>query len=255
MVNLTTLRKSFIFLPGVGPVTERKLWNNDILDWGIFLERDTAGPLSGERKRSCDILITEAESRLESRDLDFLSKMFNGSDSWRLWDDLSEKAVYLDIETTGTRRNSPITVVGVYDGIEYKTAVRGKDLDRKRIRDLLSEAEMMVTFNGASFDLPMIELQYPGSVPKIPHLDLRFLSRKCGYSGGLKSIELQTGISRPDDVMGMSGEDAVRLWHNFERTGNRNALKLLLKYNMEDIVNLEPLTDMLVKDAKRRLFQ
>ncbi len=63
------------------------------------------------------------------------------------------------------------------------------------------------------------------------------------------------GISRPDDVKGMSGEDAVRLWRLFERRSNRNALKLLLKYNREDIVNLRPLTEMLVEESRRRLFE
>ncbi len=113
---------------------------------------------------------------------------------------------------------------------------------------------MIVTFNGASFDLPMIEHQYPGSVPSIPHLDLRFLARRCGLSGGLKNIEIQMGIKRPDDVLGMSGEDAVRLWRTYERDSNRNALKLLLKYNMEDIVNLEQMSEVLIQEIRRREF-
>jgi len=62
------------------------------------------------------------------------------------------------------------------------------------------------------------------------------------------------GISRPEDVKGMSGEDAVRLWKQYERNSNRNALKLLLKYNMEDIVNLQPLARMLVDDISRSMM-
>ncbi|HHD16191.1 MAG TPA: exonuclease, partial [Euryarchaeota archaeon] len=175
--------------------------------------------------------------------------------TWRLYDTLAEDAVFLDIETTGTRRTSPITVVGVYGQNGYDAAIRGKDLDGERISSMLEDTSMVITFNGGSFDLPMIEHQFPGSLPRIPHLDLRWLARRCGLTGGLKSIEVKMGISRPDDVKGMSGEDAVRLWRLFERRSNRNALKLLLKYNREDIVNLRPLTEMLVEESRRRLFE
>lgn len=246
------LERSFIFLPGVGEATERRLWNEGVQCWDGFMENETAGPIKGERKLLCDRLISEAKERLKERDLAFLGKLFKCSDSWRLWDTLSGKALFLDIETTGTRRTSPITVIGVYDGREYRTAIRGKDLSRDRVREILGDGEIIVTFNGASFDLPLMEYQFPGSVPEVPHLDLRFLARRCGYTGGLKKIEMDIGISRPDEVKGMSGEDAVRLWRIFQREQNRNALKLLLKYNLEDIKNLKPLTEQLVGNIKKR---
>lgn len=253
-MSISDLRRSFIFLPRIGSATEKRIWKSGIPDWDTFLEADKAGPLKGNRKVELDDLLMETISKLEKRDLKHFSSLFNGCESWRLWNTFDERAVFLDIETTGTRRYSPITVVGVYDGKEYRTAVRGKDLSNERIRDILSGASMIVTFNGASFDIPMIEHQYPGSVPEVPHLDLRFLARKCGLAGGLKKIEIMTGISRPDDVKGMSGEDAVRLWRSYERGSNRNALKLLLKYNLEDIRNLQPLAEMLVEEARRREF-
>lgn len=253
-MSISDLRRSFIFLPRIGSATEKRIWKSGIPDWDTFLQADIAGPVKGNRKIELDDLLLETISKLEKRDLKHFSSLFNGCESWRLWNTFDERAVFLDIETTGTRRYSPITVVGVYDGKEYRTAVRGKDLSNERIRDILSGASMIVTFNGASFDIPMIEHQYPGSVPEVPHLDLRFLARKCGLTGGLKKIEIMTGISRPDDVKGMSGEDAVRLWRSYERGSNRNALKLLLKYNLEDIRNLQPLAEMLVEEARRREF-
>ncbi|MEA3323841.1 MAG: ribonuclease H-like domain-containing protein, partial [Euryarchaeota archaeon] len=39
------------------------------------------------------------------------------------------------------------------------------------------------------------------------------------------------------------GFDAVRLWHEYER-GSADALELLLKYNREDIVNLETIIEL-----------
>jgi uncharacterized protein YprB with RNaseH-like and TPR domain len=248
------LKKSYIFLPGVGPTTERRIWEDGVLDWDDFLQREKAGPLKGERKTRSDRIIEETGSRLSDRDLGFFSGLFRPSENWRLWEDFSDRVLYLDIETTGTRRSSPITVVGAYDGGDFRALVRGKDLKAENISKLFSDISMVVTFNGTTFDLPMIEEQFPGTVPSLPHLDLRFLGRKCGYAGGLKSLEIQMGMARPDDVKGMSGEDAVRLWKLYIRDNNRNALKLLLKYNMEDIINLQPIAERLVERMTRKVM-
>ncbi|MBN1390052.1 MAG: ribonuclease H-like domain-containing protein [Candidatus Thermoplasmatota archaeon] len=247
------LKKSFIFLPGVGSSTERTIWDQGIPDWDEFLQRDEAGPLKGDRKSRSDSLINEAIRNLDHGKLDFFARLFRPCENWRMWEEFGRDAVFLDIETMGTRRYSPVTVVGAYDGEEFRALVRGKDLNTCGISDLFKGASMIVTFNGATFDIPMLEAQFPGSVPHIPHLDMRFLARRCGYMGGLKSIEIQMGIVRPDDVRGMSGEDAVRLWKMYERDKNRNALKLLLKYNMEDIINLSPMAVRLVETMEKKL--
>jgi len=248
------LRRSFIFLPGVGASTERSIWEQGIIDWDDFILNEVAGPLRGERKARSDIIVREVDERLRNGDIGYFASFFKTGENWRLWDEFGDGAVFLDIETMGTRRYSPITVVGVYDGMEFRALIRGKDLNAKEISRLFEDASMLVTFNGATFDLPMIEAQFPGSVPRLPHLDLRFLAGRLGYVGGLKSIEHQRGISRPEEVQGMSGEDAIRLWKLFERDRNRNALKLLLKYNMEDIMNLSPMTESLVGSMKRKVI-
>ncbi|MGA1866203.1 MAG: ribonuclease H-like domain-containing protein [Thermoplasmatota archaeon] len=248
------LRRSFIFLPGVGLATERAIWEHGVLDWDGFVKSSVAGPLKGERKAILDRFVTEASSALDEGNVAFFNGFFRPSQNWRLWDEFGDGAVFLDIETTGTRRFSPITVVGAYDGREFRALVRGKNLDTDGITGLFREASLIVTFNGASFDLPMLEAQFPGSVPCIPHLDLRFLASRCGFRGGLKSVEQQMGIGRPEDVRGMSGEDAVRLWRMYERDFNRNALKLLLKYNMEDIINLSPIAERLVEIMRNQVF-
>ncbi|MFO8051819.1 MAG: ribonuclease H-like domain-containing protein [Thermoplasmatota archaeon] len=249
------LRRSFIFLPGVGERTEERIWSEGILDWDLFLERKKAGPLRGCRKEKCDTLLGRTRDRLLQRDLGYFSRLLRPADNWRLWDEFGEGAVFLDIETMGTRRFHPITVVGAWDGRDYTALVRGKDLDHGSIRSLLDDATMLVTFNGRTFDIPMIESRYPGSVPDVPHLDLRFLGSRCGLRGGLKSVEISLGLARPDDVKGMSGEDAVRLWHLYDRDRNRNALKLLLRYNMEDTVNLETLAKVLVSRMKEKVIE
>ena len=59
--------------------------------------------------------------------------MIPQSEHWRLYDWFREQAVFLDIETTGLGRDSSITVVGLSDGYETKTMIKGINL--KRIAD------------------------------------------------------------------------------------------------------------------------
>jgi uncharacterized protein YprB with RNaseH-like and TPR domain len=161
-----------------------------------------------------------------------------------LFDRLRKGAAYLDIETDGVGPGHVVTVVGIMREGEMTTLVRGIDLNEDNIRKALAGTKILVTFNGSSFDLPMIGHQYPFSVPRVPHMDLRHVCPKAGLHGGLKSVERQIGIDRPQELEYVTGEEAVYLWHLWERKGNRNALNLLLKYNSEDVRNMEPLADL-----------
>ena len=72
------------------------------------------------------------------------------------------------------------------------------------------------------------------------HIDLRYLLKSLGYSGGLKGCERALGFSRPglEDV---DGYFAVLLWKDYEKTGKKAALETLLAYNVEDVLTLERL--------------
>ena len=117
--------------------------------------------------------------------------------------------------------------------------------------DKLLEYDIIVTFNGKQFDLPFIEYQFSYSYDFI-HLDLRYMLRELGLRGGLKSIEKQLGILRDEEVDGIDGFEAVRLWYRYKR-GNQEALNTLLKYNEQDIVNLKTLLDHYFKIKKVEL--
>jgi uncharacterized protein YprB with RNaseH-like and TPR domain len=110
-----------------------------------------------------------------------------------------------------------------------------------------------VTFNGTQFDLPVLRAYFMDLVLPPLHVDLRFLLARLGYKGGLKKIEPRFGIHRPNEVNGMDGYMAVILWQRYQR-GDRTSLDLLLKYNREDVINLEVLMEQAFEMEQARLF-
>jgi uncharacterized protein len=95
----------------------------------------------------------------------------------------------------------------------------------------------VVTFNGSSFDLPMIRKRLYADLRRdFEHCDLLHVCRRRGLRGGLKRVETMLGIARA--TAGISGWDAPRLWNRYEMAGDQAALELLLEYNREDVVNL-----------------
>jgi len=248
------LRNSFVFLPGIGPQRERSFWAKGIIEWGHFLEEPEIGGISEGRKSFLDCELKSAEERYHKSDSNYFGQKLPSREQWRCLSDFSGSTIYLDIETTGVSPRSPITVVGIYDGRAMHTLVSGQNLTRANLAGILGRAKMIVTFNGASFDIPMIESQYPGSVPKVPHADLRYPLRRLGYTGGLKRIERELGIERDRRVEYMTGEDAVYLWRLWEKNGNGNALGLLKEYNAEDCRNLKSLASSVYVALKKRTF-
>jgi len=144
----------------------------------------------------------------------------------------------VDIETDGGMDEDSITVIGCFDGSEAHTFVRGRDLEKAK--ELIEDHPLVVTFNGAQFDLPMIRRRFTNNLFNHVHVDLRFPLRRLGMRGGLKAIEEQLGIARPAETRGLGGWDAVRLWREWER-GSAESLELLLSYNREDTRNMMPL--------------
>ncbi|MFO8082201.1 MAG: ribonuclease H-like domain-containing protein [Armatimonadota bacterium] len=235
------LEHTFVHIQGVGPATERSLWKQGILTWADALDVG-ACPIGFSDMRwgqNCRV-IEESLRSLTRRDHRHFSRMLSSAEHWRAWEDFRRSTAYLDIETTGCRRSSKITVVGLYDGARVQTFIAGDNLDQ--FPDVLSQYAMVVTFNGASFDLPYLRRRFPDLPTDHLHLDLMHALRRMGLKGGLKSIERRVGIERDDDLSGLNGLDAVRLWREYRR-GNETSLDTLVRYNAADIVNLELLAE------------
>ncbi|MEW6069353.1 MAG: ribonuclease H-like domain-containing protein [Candidatus Thermoplasmatota archaeon] len=167
-------------------------------------------------------------------------------DWWRCYPEFKERTIFVDIETDPEK----ITVIGIYDGKRMNNFIRGKNL--VYALPLLKKASLIVTYNGTGFDLPVIRNEMNVNVEAI-HIDLMYLLRRLGLKGGLKKIEKVIGIRREKEIDGLSGKDAVELWHEY-KSGNYSALSTLIKYNRADVVNLELLLKLCYKKMRMQTF-
>ena len=230
------LRNTFCHLPGVAAKTERKLWERGVYSWDDYIVA-TGTPVA-RFLPSVKECVEESMERLEARDPGFFARGLSAKESWRLFADFRDSIAYLDIETNGyVGPTGYITAISVYDGKDVKYYVKGQNLgDFKRD---MARFKVVVTYNGKCFDIPFIERDLNVRMPKA-HIDLRYILRDLGFSGGLKGCERQLGINR-GALDGVDGYFAVLLWYDFKKNKNQKALETLLAYNIQDVVNLEPL--------------
>jgi len=148
---------------------------------------------------------------------------------------------YLDIETTF---DNTISVVGIHIPGREMVQLTGVQVTDVSIALSLEGVNTVVTFNGASFDLPFIRRTTGLDVRDLAkHRDLLYVCRKRGLRGGLKRVEVLLGIGRDSGIT--DGRMAPRLWQRWENERDEEALRVLLAYNKEDCVNLEVLENIL----------
>jgi uncharacterized protein YprB with RNaseH-like and TPR domain/predicted nuclease with RNAse H fold len=237
------LEQTFIHIPGVGRHTERELWADGILSWDdadLFEKR--LGRVGARLQQKLDEYIPRSREAVRRKDAAFFERLSSLGEAWRLFPEFSDSCVYLDIETTGLSTVfDTVTMVGLYDGHKYKLFVDGDNL--AELPAHLRKYSVVVTFNGSGFDLRFLKLTFPDIVLPPIHIDLRWVTRKLGMRGGLKTVEAELGIRRPSDVEDLTGYDATVLWARYLR-GDRNALEQLIQYNTEDVVHLKAIMEI-----------
>lgn len=243
------LRQTFLHVPGVGYRTEERLWRSGIASWDdVGTER--MARISTHLRGNLIEEIARSEAALRAGRYRYFALRLPLREHWRAWPEFRDAVAFLDIETTGLDiGRDALTVVGVYDGRRRRSFVRGTNLED--LPAALERARLLVTFNGARFDVPFLRRAFPRMRLDQLHLDLVNPMHRLGYWGGLKRIERRLGIERSDETAGMSGFDAVRLWAEYE-AGDDDALDRLIAYNLEDVVNLEPLAEFAYASLRER---
>jgi predicted nuclease with RNAse H fold/dephospho-CoA kinase len=152
-----------------------------------------------------------------------------------------EQVLFLDIETTGLSHfYDEITLVGWAKGGRSGTFIKGQD--PAELFQVTREAVAVVTFNGIRFDQRFLKQEFPEAQLPATHIDLMYLCRRVGLTGGQKAIENQLGLNFREELEGVDGFAAVLLWHKYLR-GDVDSLRRLISYNRADIAAMGGLFD------------
>ncbi len=217
-------------------------------DWGPYLLRMVRYPLAHQQGRVSlgDLLGLPPEAAAQlARDFDF------------------RQVVFLDTETSGLASGAGaivfLTGVGVFEEDAYVVRqyfARNPAEERAYLPDLARFIEAgggLVTFNGRSFDWPLLRSRFilSGIRPpdEDPHVDLLHLARRlwrprlgaCNF-GNLERRILayqRSGLDIPSYMI-------PGMWFNFARgQGSVREMEAVLYHNLEDIVSMAPLAHII----------
>jgi uncharacterized protein len=176
----------------------------------------------------------------------------------------ASELVYLDTETTGlaggTGTCAFLIGLGMIEGADF--VVRQFFLrdypDEKAILATLAQQlagyKGLVTFNGKTFDVPLLETRYALARQRSPfgrmvHLDLLHPARRLWKlrleSCHLTNLEKEVlGITRRGDV---PGSEIPGIYFDYLRTGDARGLQPVFYHNALDIITLAALTAELAR--------
>ncbi len=237
----------FRHIRGIGPKTEAALYGKGLHSWLDCLAREDDIPFNGTRRASFLDDIRTSLAAAGSRDIGYFTTLFPTSEQWRILADYFDCATFIDVETTGLswHRGHASVIVAMHRGILH-SFVYGENLDD--FLDCAEEADLLVTFNGNSFDIPFLEKTF--HVPSLcrAHLDIRWMAWHQGHRGGLKSIERNMGIRRPPEIDGIDGLEAVELFYRW-RQGEQGAREKLIGYCQGDVIATRLVAERLLAGA------
>ena len=175
-----------------------------------------------------------------------------------------EEILFLDTETTGLSHGAGTVafLVGVGFFTEKSFTVRQylmRDYDEEifllqHVAQEIENRKMICTFNGATFDLPLLEARFILNrmrtiLPARPHLDLLPASRRVWklrlQKCNLSSLEAAVlGAERQDDLPGALVPER---YFKYLESGDFSLLSDVLRHNGQDIISLAHILDKLIR--------
>ncbi len=234
------IKNTFLILDGIGEKREKRLWREGILSWEDFFCCNEVLDIDRERKRFYDEFLYEATDALNQKDCNFFSKNLKRMEHWRLFSEFINDAVCIDIETNGftLEKGGYVTIVGLYSVNGYQALIRNENLTLDNLQEVIDNYKYIITFYGSVFDIPFLKKQFPKlQIDHLPHFDLYFAGKRLGIQGGLKKLENLFLIERNEELKGLNGYDAVKLWKAYTK-GNSECIERLISYNRADTENL-----------------
>jgi uncharacterized protein len=245
MHTTTVIEQTFLHAPGVGPMTEAKIKEQGYHSWQSVLQAPEALDLGPRTRASLLQALTHSQQALAQNDIAYFVEHFAVKEQWRILAAYFDRISYFDIETSGLSFDAYVTCVACYHQGKLHRFVHGENLDD--FLDLLEEVDLLVSFNGSSFDVP--QLLHTWHIPEFPcaHVDLRWQCYHDQLTGGLKQVENELGIMRPQNLQGVDGAEAVWLWLRWQEYADQAAREKLLRYCAADVLTLQMVTSSLLR--------
>ncbi|MCJ7752689.1 MAG: exonuclease, partial [Armatimonadetes bacterium] len=77
------LSRTFIHVPGIGPVTERRIWERGCHSWDAFLREPAAAGLSAQKTDRVAETITTSRDNLRRENHRYFSQALPSREHWR----------------------------------------------------------------------------------------------------------------------------------------------------------------------------
>lgn len=232
----------------VGAARRRRMPPRERVDDDALSEQ-----VGGERIHDGLIRIQE---RLDAHDLHGNYPLVNPEKGAALvLGDAPRDCVFMDTETTGLSGGTGTLVfllglarfrAGALEVVQLlMTRLAGEGAMLEQAREALDGADTLVTFNGRSFDCPLLAARYrlAGAVDPfagLAHVDLLAATRRV-FRRRWPDCRLQTaerrllGLVRVDDL---PGAEAPRAWFDWVRHGRIGALPGVCAHNRLDVLSL-----------------
>lgn len=169
----------------------------------------------------------------------------------------------IDTETTGLAggTGTAVFMVGIAEAGPTRvrlrqwllTAFAGEAAMLQEVASSLSGAGLMVSYNGKTFDLPLLRdrqrLQRGPALPEPPHLDLLYVTRRL-FRGAWPDCRLVTaeqrllGLFREDDL---PGSQAPAAWRDYLAGAAVDTLPGVVRHNALDVLSLLVLGPVLAR--------
>lgn len=172
-----------------------------------------------------------------------------------------EEIIFIDIETSGLYYIHPVFLVGMLtfkdgQGMISQILARNPAEERALLFETigyLKKANIIVSFNGRSFDLPYLKgrMRFQGLSDEIStfHFDLLRQARR-NYRSQLPNCRLLTierYLFNQERIDDLPGAQIAEYYHRYLETENRGYLKPILEHNACDLLTMAKLLGLITE--------